>query len=815
MNESEFLKKLQEAFAMEAEEHFAMLGKTLAELEQSSVSDSTPLIELIFREAHSLKGAARAVNRSDIEALCQSLESLFALWRRDPAHRQTDHFKLCSEAMELLEGMLRLDHEMSVSNGPVADILEMFKAVTSRIRENVHPQRIHVQQEELPRKSQNTAPETPMSASRLDVSEAQSVKSEENTSAEPMPESRNTRAGADEQRAANVSTATESRPIQDAPLRSSLARDQRVVKDTVRVPVKELEAVYRQIEELGTVQFMLGGSNGDLRRVIDQCRAWLHEYQLLRQQTLDYKHDDHATAVHVEERYEKLLHFVKWTVRQIEGIEQTITSSIEDGAATMYIMDSLSESLMEHAKQLLLLPFSLLTDPLQAMLARLARDVGKRVDFHIHGQDIRIDKRILEELKDPLIHLLRNCLDHGIEEQSERVRMGKAPNGTLRLDIRTARDNRIEVLLSDDGRGIDVELLRQSAVESGTISERQAAALSEREALELMFHPGVSTNSEVTSLSGRGVGMSVVRENISTLGGEITVSTSPGQGSTFCMRLPVSLSNARGVIVRASGRLYIVPLQYVVRGITLHRDDVAVLDGMEVVEFEGKTIALHRLEDILEMPASANSDHSSRATILLLSHAANTLAIDVGEILWEQDVVVKPLPAPISRVRTIAGATLLGTGELVPVLHIPDLFDSARGTQRSEAAHSQAIENSRVSRLLVVDDSITSRVLLHDILVANGYHVQTAIDGIDALTHLREHDWDLLVSDVEMPRMNGFELTKTIRNDEKLRELPVILVTGLESQEDRERGFDVGANAYITKSGFDQSNLLETISRLL
>lgn len=435
--------------------------------------------------------------------------------------------------------------------------------------------------------------------------------------------------------------------------------------------------------------------------------------------------------------------------------------------------------------------------------------------FAVSGDDIRIDKRILEELKAPLIHLLRNSIDHGIESEERRRAKGKSAPGSIRLDISIGTDNRIQVRISDDGGGIDIAQVRKKAVKEELLSAEEAASLDERSALELIFHSGLSTSNIITDISGRGVGLSVVRENIQSLGGEIEVRTEKDAGTEFLLSLPVSLSNARGVLVRSAGRMYIVPLQYVERGIMVHREDFSMLDGRTVMEYSDRNVTVHRLENILQMPSGNRMEEGTQAILLMLQLGGDMIGLEVDEVLWEQDVVVKPLPAPVSRVRTIAGASLLGTGELVPVLHIQDVFESARRGQSTAPPDRTSDDDRKRRNLLVVDDSITSRVLLHDILLSSGYSVRTAVDGIDALTCLREEEFHLIVSDVEMPRMNGFELTESIRRDEKLAEMPVVLVTGLESKEDRERGFDVGANAYIIKSSFDQSNLLGVIARLL
>ncbi len=811
MNEEEFLKRLHEAFALEADEHFNAIRRGLADLEQGNAPDLSGIVELIFREAHSLKGAARAVNRADIESLCQQFESLFAKWKKDASTVQHAPFDVCSDACDLLGEMLDRSEETSISTDPLASLLERLKSAAASKGEGM-PLAGAVSADvsgPIPSPEPPAFPDSihpsASSPAPLPVPSVLPVSPQPTNGSCPLP--------GNPDRSPTHSEAARSKidipgPSAAPPLPG------KPVKETVRVSIQELDALYRQVEELSTVKYMFGRTTSDLKLVVDQCREWLSEYHKLHRHTMESGRLNANAGGVIGSRCEELQNFIKWTSRQLEGIESTVAKGIEDNQGTMYIMDTMSDALIEQTRHLLLMPFSIITDSLPSMVNKIARDLGKKIDFRISGEDVRIDKRILEELKDPLIHLLRNSIDHGIEIETARSLKGKPAAGSLQLDIRLAADNRVELSLSDDGSGIDVEAVRAKAIAEGIAGKDFLEAQSAQRILDLVFHSGLSTAKTVTELSGRGIGLSVVKENVSALGGEVLLSTQPGRGTTFKILLPVSMSNARGVIVRTSGRMYVVPLQYILRGMSLTREDITALDGKPVFEFEGRTVPVYRLEELLGMPAVASAS-SGREAVLVLSCADTVFGLHVEEVLWEQDVVVKPLPSPIARVRTIAGATLLGTGELVPVLHIPDMLDATRASEQHQYGRAASEEVETISRLLVVDDSITSRVLLHDILVSSGYQVKTAVDGIDALTHLRESEYDLVVSDVEMPRMNGFELTQTIRKDEKLHELPVVLVTGLESREDRERGFDVGANAYIIKSGFDQSNLLEVIGRLI
>lgn len=885
MNEAEFIRKLREAFAIEADEHYRTISKCLNDLEHVSGEERRNVIELIFREAHSLKGAARAIDRSDIEAVCQSLESLFSLWKKDADSATRGQFDLAAQAVDILLDMLESDVELSLNNDAVENLFEALKEIGKGNAAEHRQHQTHAPTPQLPVHDARHAVDTShvpddavrdtdalSSANRNTAAEASLINNTPVTHAPPVSRQTpplpptadavettisRTHAAPEEQarsatdtskdavRGFNGTLAVGPVPAKRTPTDADVLAPEaaysadsairkggnghepavggtgtamRAVKETIRVPIAELESLYHQSEELSSIKFMLGKHATDLRRVMDQCREWIREHQKQRQSALEAAE---ARLSHVNERgedtgrQETLENFLKWTARQIEGIETAIAKNLEDGRGTLYMMESMSDEMMDTAKQLLLMPFSIVTDPLPAIVRKLARDLNKEVRFQISGEELRIDKRILEALKDPLLHLLRNSLDHGIEDPATRARRGKAVAGTLTLDIRMAQDNRIEIILEDDGRGIDIENIKSKAVSEGLLSVENVRTLSKQDALELIFQSGITTSPIITDVSGRGVGMNVVRENIVSMGGEIAISTEKDRSTVIKISLPLSLSNARGVLVRSQGRLYIVPLQFVERGIGMHRENFSRLEGKTVMEYEGRTVTVRRLEDILSGNGNGKRDEAPQATILMLRLTAQLLAVEVDEILWEQDVVIKPLPAPVSRIRTIAGATLLSNGELVLVLQVPDLFDAARAVSASIRSELQETEERKTMRLLVVDDSITSRVLLHDILIASGYDVKTAVDGIDALTHMREEHFDLIVSDVEMPRMNGFELTEAVRKDEKLQELPVILVTGLETQEHRERGFDVGANAYINKSSFDQSNLISVIERLL
>jgi two-component system chemotaxis sensor kinase CheA len=419
---------------------------------------------------------------------------------------------------------------------------------------------------------------------------------------------------------------------------------------------------------------------------------------------------------------------------------------------------------------------------------------------------------------------VRNCLDHGIETPEERARQQKPPRGTITLTFEAKDSRLVEITVSDDGAGIDVDQVKSAALKLGLISAETIARQSQQETLALIFQSGISTSPIITDISGRGLGLAIVREKAEKLGGGVSVDTQRAVGTTFRLLAPLTLATFRGILVCVREHVFVLPTSHVERALRVSQKDIRTVENRETIPLDDQIVALVGLGNVLGLPARRENLWSSAAwaagptdhiPVVVLASSNQRIAVYVDEVLAEDEFLVKGLGKQLRRVRNIAGATVLGTGKVVPVLNVPDLLKSA---VRAAAVETPAVTGqtaTRSGKILVAEDSITARTLLKNILETAGYQVATAIDGADALTQLCSSEFDLVVSDVDMPRLSGFELTTKIRGDRKLAELPVVLVTALESREDRERGIDVGANAYIIKRSFDQSNLLEVVHRLL
>ncbi|MBF0204567.1 MAG: response regulator [Desulfamplus sp.] len=374
----------------------------------------------------------------------------------------------------------------------------------------------------------------------------------------------------------------------------------------------------------------------------------------------------------------------------------------------------------------------------------------------------------------------------------------------------------VELTVSDDGRGIDIGKLKAAAVKLGKISPNDADELDIAKAELLAFQSGITTSPIVTDISGRGLGLAIVQEKVEKLGGTISVESMRGQGVRFTLLLPVTIASFRGIFIRSAGQVFIVPTTNVERVMRIKPEEIQTVENRNIICVDCRNVPLVSLSDALELSRTKESGDQSRfIQAFILKYAGKRIAFSVEEILRDDEGLVKNLGSHLSKVRAVSGAAIYGKGNIAPIIHVPDLMDCAVNVTKRDASSHVQTEVSEKKSVLVAEDSVTSRMLLKNILESGGYFVKTAVDGIDALTALKENRYDILVSDVDMPRMNGFMLTEKIRNDKVLSDLPVILVTARDSREDRERGIDSGANAYIVKSSFEQSNLLEVIQRFV
>jgi two-component system chemotaxis sensor kinase CheA len=462
-----------------------------------------------------------------------------------------------------------------------------------------------------------------------------------------------------------------------------------------------------------------------------------------------------------------------------------------------------------------LLPLSQIFNLFPRLVRDLARELNKEVYFVIEGGETAADKRILEELKDPLMHMLRNSVDHGIELPQQREQAGKSRVASIRLRAYQTANNVI-VELHDDGRGLDIEAIKNIALKRRLRTEEELGAMSREQLHLLIFAPGFSTSALVTDVSGRGVGMDVVRINIERLKGSIRVQSEPGKGTTFTIRLPSTLTTTRVLLVTVGNRPYAIPVEWVQTIVRVTRSQIFSIEGRQTVVLDDRALPIVRLSSLLELPAGAPQDDE---IYVVLEVGEERFGVQVDGLVDEQEVMLKPLGALLKRVRNVAGVTILGAGEICMVLNAHDLAKSALHLaprhQLLPAPDEAASEDAPRKVILLAEDSITTRTQEKRILESAGYEVVTAVDGADAFQKLPTREFDAVVSDVEMPNMDGLTLASRIRENPHYDELPIILVTSLASDDDKRRGVEVGANAYITKGTFEQKVLVDTLRRLV
>jgi two-component system chemotaxis sensor kinase CheA len=767
-HDHDFLKRLRATFEVEAREHIRAMSSGLIALERSTVADQQlDIIEAIFREAHSLKGAARAVNLAEIEAICQALETVFAALKRQEIVVSTELYDILHQTLDSLGPLL-----VGPEAGLVATEASRISAVLQRL-------------ESLPKAAFAGTRGSEVQDPALIL--------------EPTPPSL---------------------------ISGALSP---AVTETVRISTAKLDALLLQVEELLSAKLTAGQRADELREITTALAAWRREWTKIHpvvaamQQSLGKTGHGQAELSDGGEKsthwMRQLLDFLAWHDDYLKAFDSKLTTLTKSAEQDHRALGRMVDDLLEDMKKVSMQPFSSLLEVFPKLARDLARDRGKEVEVVIHGGDIEIDRRILEEMKEPLIHIVRNCIDHGIESPQERERKHKSRRGTVTVAISQKDGSKVELLVSDDGAGIDVAQVKSAAQKLGLIVQGEPDLLNEQEALALIFQSGVSTSPTITDISGRGLGLAIVREKAEKLGGVLSLETSPDVGTTFRIVLPLTLATFRGVLVRAAEQLFVLPITQVERVVRVNKADITTVGSRETLQLNGQAVSLVRLEDVLELSRQNVTDASvDSLPVVVLAAAEKRIAFVVEAILGEQEVLVKRLGPQLPRVRNIAGATVLGTGQVVPVLNVPDVLKSA--VRASVAAVSPGVttverEGAGQKSVLLVEDSVTTRMLLKNLLEAAGYHVRTAVDGVDGLMQLRSGPVDIVVSDVDMPRMNGFDLTARIRDDKTFAELPVVLVTTLASHADRERGMQVGANAYMEKSSFDQSDLLAVIQRLV
>ena len=453
----------------------------------------------------------------------------------------------------------------------------------------------------------------------------------------------------------------------------------------------------------------------------------------------------------------------------------------------------------------------------ERMVRDLGRALGKQIRLEIEGEKTQVDRDVLEKLEAPLIHLLRNAVDHGIETPEQRLLAGKPAEGLIRLRI-SHQAGLLVLELSDDGAGVDLERLRRTIVERQLSTELTVAQLSEEELLSFLFLPGFSLRDTVTEVSGRGVGLDAVQHMVRLLRGAIVLEHTPQHGSRFHLEVPLTLSVVRSLVVEVADEAYAFPLAHIERMRDVHPDDIVQLEGRQHFWHEGRHVGLVAASQLLQRPPSQSDDETLKVVVIRERDAVYGVAVE--RFVGERTLVVLPLDPRLGKVQDISAGALLDDGSPVLIVDVEDMLrsvDKLLNTGRLERIDRRNRHTAELTRkrILVVDDSLTVRELQRKLLLNRGYEVAVAVDGMDGWNALRAEHFDLLITDIDMPRMDGIELVTLLRRDSRLQSMPVMVVSYKDREEDRRRGLDAGADYYLAKASFHDDALLDAVVELI
>jgi len=724
-------QKLLATFQIEHRDHVEQIRSLLAMIEKTAGQPAGPELEEAFRRAHSLKGAARAVDLRAVEGLAHRMETLFSRVR---------------------QGALPLDKDTA---GVVQKVLDASEDCVTALNEN-----------------------RPASSFEPALQAIERVLGIEPAAAIPAPEP------------------------------PSIPAFQPL--ETVRITTRNFDGLLRSAAGLLA-------EGGHQEQITQQLNGMVREIARVEKQNAALR----KIAVAVSRGSDPGRDLVRLNAsllamgQQVRSLARRSNELRSLQRRSSWTMRNLGEQLQLDVWQARMVPVEGLLEGYRKMVRDLARDQSKEIEFRTTCAGAQADRRVLDALKDPLLHLLRNAVSHGIETPRERAAKGKPSAGVVTVRIDT-HGQRLTIAIQDDGSGLDLSRIAEVAVREGILTEAAAAQSSPQDLAGFLFRPGFSTARFVTDLSGRGMGLSVVYEAVRRLQGDLDLRPVDGGGTIMRLSVPLSIATQRLLLVRCAGQLLAIPMHGVERLHRIPRSRVETVAGRPTVVFNRRPIPLWGMRQLLDLEQVPKTAAPDILPVIVVRSGSRKTAVLVDEFLREADAVIQDLRPAACRVAKISSAALLEDGEIAFVLNPMDLMEGPAHAQPLLPAKSAAPEPppKAAPSILVVDDSLTTRTLEKSILEAHGYQVRVAVDGVEALAALREERVDLVIADVEMPRLNGFGLLEAMKKDESLARIPVIIVTSLERREDQERGLALGADAYIVKRKFDQQELLSVIRQI-
>lgn len=743
---------MAELFHMEAESQIGVLTTGLLALEKGTGGAED--LEAMMRAAHSLKGAARIVGLDVAVGVAHAMEDAFVAAQEGKIQLLQPHIDQLLIGVDLIEQLAAAsDEEMANWAETHGDKIESFQAgLKAALAGETVDAPVVVASEPQP-----AEPE---------------VASKENEGA-PKTESSRSAAASD-------------------------ARFLRVTADNLNRLLGlagESLVESRRLRRFGTSVERMKRLHVGLASSLDQLR----------------------TEIETGTPTERLVGMLVETQHQLGELRESLDERLDEFDTHDRRATNLAHRLYGEALAVRMRPFADGIGGFPRMVRDVARQLGKEVLFEVVGENTQVDRDILDKLEAPLGHLLRNAVDHGLESPTDRVAAGKPPAGTVTLEARHSA-GKLLITVSDNGQGMDIETLRDTVVKRKLVATEMAPRLSEAELLEFLFLPAFSLREAVTDISGRGVGLDAVQNMIKEVHGSIRVTSTAGQGMKFTLQLPLTLSVARALLVQVAGEPYAFPLGFITRTLQLAEKDVASTEGRQHFDMDGERVGLLAAHEVL---GGAAKQREGDLPVVVIGEGEDRYGVVVEEFLGEHELVVQPLDPRLGKVQDIAAGALMEDGAPVLIVDVEDLVHSigkiiATGTlPGAVSGNVSGAEASKRKHVLVVDDSIAVRELERKLLESKGYVVEVAMDGMDGWNAVRSGNFDLVVSDVDMPRLDGIELTKLIKRDPRLRELPVMIVSYKDREEDRRRGLDAGADYYLTKASFHDTTMIDAVRDLI
>lgn len=780
------------------------LDRGLLELEKDPKNQA--LLDGVFREAHSIKGGARMLGLGDIETIAHRFESILGAARKGATPLTPETIDHLSRALDAIRRQVNEAVTGEPAGVVITDTLALLRLAKDAPPEEEDVSRLEaeapaaVQPDPQPEMGETGAAATPPEP-------AAEASSPVKAPPEPQP------AEAVDPEAA-LKKAGEEGETPSPKVQTGISTDGKFRIETIRVATEKLDAVMTQVGELSVTKNRVAHG---LARIEEITGVW----EKLNRGGITLRSLLHEMGIHHHDGFlKKLMEYHHQEIELLGRLGVLLnglkTAAYEDSSKLDYVTNELEGGV----RALRLLPLATIFNLFPRMVRDLARSQGKEAQLIIEGEENTADKRIIEEMKDPLMHMIRNAIDHGIELPEERERLGKPRLGSILLKAYQTASN-IFLEVQDDGRGLDLEAIKRTVLKQKLYRAEELAAMTPPEIRSLIFLSGFSTTTFVSDVSGRGVGLDVVRVNVERLKGSIQIDSAPGEGCTFRVQLPVTMATARVLIVGVGGMKYAMLVEYVEAAHLVSPREIFTIEGHGAIVINGRPVSVARLADLLELRGTAPSESRAKSKdgvgnpCVILAMGDERLGLLVDELLDEQEIVLKTQSKLLQRVRNVSGATILGTGEVCILLNPQDLMRSVRRRDLHLAAVAPAEVEERKKVILMAEDSLTTRTQMKRILEGDGYEVVVAVDGLEAFNKINTRPFDALVSDIMMPHMDGLALTEKVRQDPKYKELPVILVTSLASEDDKKRGLEAGANAYIAKPAFDQKVLLETLRRLI